>query len=119
MHERCRGARSRGLAPKRRVPHCLRIGDRVRIVTPDPGFDYLLEATYVVPPERVDLIRPGAAPRLALVTCFRSGTWAPPPIAWWFTRAPRRRAPGQEGGRTGHVAGEPQPPREVPGSPGR
>jgi LPXTG-site transpeptidase (sortase) family protein len=57
----------------------VRIGDRVRIVTPEAGFDYEVEATFVVPPERVDLIQPGPGPRLALVTCYPFGYVGPAP----------------------------------------
>lgn len=49
------------------------MGDHVTIVTPEAIYDYLVEATYIVPPERVDLIRESTRPRLALVTCYPFG----------------------------------------------
>ncbi len=57
----------------------VRVGDRVRIATPEGGFDYVVEATHVVAPERVDLIRAGPTPRLALVTCYPFGYVGPAP----------------------------------------
>jgi sortase A len=55
-------------------------GDHVTIVTPEATFDYLVEATFIVPPERVDLIRPGKRARLALVTCYPFGYLGTAPL---------------------------------------
>lgn len=47
-----------------------RAGDRVRIVTLRGTFDYQVESTMVVDPERRELLKPTRRPTLTLITCF-------------------------------------------------
>jgi sortase A len=82
----------------------VKIGDRVRIVTPEAGFDYEVDATFVVPPERVDLIRPGPGPRLALVTCYPFGYVGPAPYRLVVQARPVSASAGSSA-KSGRVPG--------------
>jgi sortase A len=57
------------------------LGDRIRIATPDGVFDYEVESTVFVNPDRGDLLAATEEPRLTLVTCY--------PFSW-VGPAPRR-----------------------------
>lgn len=60
------GHRDTFFRPLRRA----RVGDLLRITTPDGVFSYRIEARYIVPPDRVDLIASTGRPTLTLVTCY-------------------------------------------------
>jgi sortase A len=48
----------------------VRVGDQVVLTTPRGTFRYVVEATAVVRPDRVDVLDPTAEPTLTLVTCY-------------------------------------------------
>jgi sortase A len=92
----------------------VRIGDQVRIVTPEAGFDYVVEATYIVRPERVDLIRAKTGRRLALVTCYPFGYIGPAPYRMVVHARPAheaRHTRAADRGRAGSAAGRTAPRR--------
>jgi sortase A len=45
-------------------------GDRIVVRTPDGQFTYSVDSTFVVRPERGDLLNPTGQPMLTLVTCY-------------------------------------------------
>jgi sortase A len=58
--------RDRHFRPLRKV----RVGDLVRLTTPDGSFDYRVEFTQIVEAESTELVSDLAAPVLTLVTCY-------------------------------------------------
>jgi sortase A len=56
-------------------------GDSIRIATAEGIFSYVVDSTFVVLPDRVDLLRPTGRPMLTLVTCYPFG---------WIGSAPKR-----------------------------
>jgi sortase A len=46
------------------------LGDRIRVHTPDGVFEYEVETTLIVKPDRGDLLRPTKKQTLTLVTCY-------------------------------------------------
>lgn len=56
-------------------------GDSIRLTTPDGSFVYRVDSTFVVAPDRGDLLDPTSEPVLTLVTCHPFG---------WFGHAPNR-----------------------------
>jgi len=56
-------------------------GDRILVRTPDGRFTYAVDSTFVVTPDRGDLLNPTGHPMLTLVTCY--------PFHW-IGPAPRR-----------------------------
>lgn len=48
----------------------VRRGDTIHVDTPDGEFRYRVERTWIVDPDRVDLIAPTPRPALTLVTCY-------------------------------------------------
>ncbi len=45
-------------------------GDAIALTTPDGRFEYTVQDTQVVEPSRIDVLEPGSAPTLTLVTCY-------------------------------------------------
>jgi sortase A len=78
----------KGLAKVRR-------GDVVRLSTPEGEFQYVVERTAVVRPERVDLIAPTPEPTLTLVTCHPFNVLGPAPDR--FVVRARRVLPAHSG----------------------
>jgi sortase A len=60
------GHRDRNFWPLQRI----KVGDHLRLVTPGRTFDYFVDWTTVVEPDRVDLLGPTDEPSLTLVTCY-------------------------------------------------
>jgi len=56
-------------------------GDTIRVDTADGTFLYAVDRTYVVTPDRADLMKPTGRPMLTLVTCYPFG---------WIGTAPER-----------------------------
>jgi sortase A len=54
-------------------------GDSIRIATSDGVFSYVVDSTFVVEPDRADLLRPTGRPMLTLVTCYPFGWIGPAP----------------------------------------
>ncbi len=48
----------------------LKIGDQIRLLTPDGTLDYAVDSMVIVPPTRVDLVASTGRPNLTLVTCY-------------------------------------------------
>jgi sortase A len=48
----------------------IRNGDNITIETPMGSFRYKVEATWIVEPERIDVLNPTAYPALTLITCY-------------------------------------------------
>jgi sortase A len=48
----------------------VRLGDRVRMTTPEGVIEYRVESKGVVGPERTEVLRSSGAPTLTLITCF-------------------------------------------------
>lgn len=66
-------------------------GDSIRIATTEGVFSYVVDSTFVVMPDRGDLLRSTGKPMLTLVTCYPFG---------WIGPAPKRfivRASGVAG----------------------
>jgi sortase A len=59
----------------------VRRGDHIRVRTPDGQFTYRVDSTFVVTPDRGDLLNPTGRPMLTLVTCY--------PFRW-IGSAPKR-----------------------------
>jgi sortase A len=57
----------------------VRAGDRVRITTQAGVYDYQVDSTDVVGPERVDLLDASAAATLTLITCYPFNYLGPAP----------------------------------------
>lgn len=53
----------------RRVRH-LKIGDTLRLATPEATFEYRIAETRIVDPDAVDVLAPTTQPSLTLVTCY-------------------------------------------------
>jgi LPXTG-site transpeptidase (sortase) family protein len=67
-------------------------GDTIRIGTAEGVFSYVVDSTFIVTPDRGDLLRSTGTPTLTLVTCYPFG---------WIGPAPKRfivRASGVAGG---------------------
>jgi sortase A len=48
----------------------IRLGDEMRLATPQRELRYLVERTLVVEPDDVSVLEPSPEPRLTLITCF-------------------------------------------------
>src|SRR6185503_4867321 len=57
----------------------VREGDHLRLVTLRGAYDYVVEGTEVVAPDRADLLGPSAQPTLTLVTCYPFSMVGPAP----------------------------------------
>jgi len=64
-------------------------GDRIQVRTPDGDFTYRVDSTFVVTPDRGDLLNHTGRPMLTLVTCY--------PFHW-IGPAPKRFIVGERGG---------------------
>jgi sortase A len=51
----------------------VRLGDRVRMTTPDGVFDYRVESKLVVRPENASVLSASRTPTLTLITCYPFG----------------------------------------------
>jgi sortase A len=60
------GHRDRVFWPLQRIS----VGDHLRLVTPHGTYDYFVDWTQVVDPDRIDLLGPTEEPALTLVTCY-------------------------------------------------
>jgi len=60
------GHRYRVFWPLQRIS----VGDHLRLVTPHGTYDYFVDWTEVVDPDRIDLLGPTEEPALTLVTCY-------------------------------------------------
>jgi sortase A len=69
----------------------IRVGDRIRVETPDGVFFYAVDSSFVVSPERGDLLRPTGRAMLTLVTCYPFH-WIGPAPKRFIVRAHRVRA---------------------------
>ena len=54
-------------------------GDSIRIATSEGIFSYVVDSTFVVKPDRSDLLRSTGRPTLTLVTCYPFGWIGPAP----------------------------------------
>ncbi|HEU5310323.1 MAG TPA: class D sortase, partial [Candidatus Eisenbacteria bacterium] len=54
-------------------------GDSIRIATAEGVFSYVVDSTFIVMPDRGDLLRPTGVPTLTLVTCYPFGWIGPAP----------------------------------------
>jgi LPXTG-site transpeptidase (sortase) family protein len=54
-------------------------GDSIRIATTEGVFSYVVDSTFIVKPDRSDLLRPTGRPMLTLVTCYPFGWIGPAP----------------------------------------
>lgn len=48
----------------------IEIGDVIRITTPDGTFNYIVESTSIVKPDRVEVLEPSTGRALVLLTCY-------------------------------------------------
>jgi LPXTG-site transpeptidase (sortase) family protein len=69
----------------------IRVGDRIRVETPDGVFFYAVDSSFVVSPERGDLLRPTGRAMLTLVTCYPFH-WIGPAPKRFIVRAHEVRA---------------------------
>jgi sortase A len=51
----------------------LRLGDRVRVTTPDGVFEYRVDSRSVVEPDQTEVLASSGEPTLTLITCFPFG----------------------------------------------
>ena len=56
-------------------------GDTIRVATADGTFLYAVDKTFIVTPDRADLMKPTGRPMLTLITCYPFG---------WIGTAPER-----------------------------
>jgi len=54
-------------------------GDSIRIATAEGIFSYVVDSTFIVKPDRGDLLHPTGRPMLTLVTCYPFGWIGPAP----------------------------------------
>ena len=54
-------------------------GDSIRIATTEGVFSYVVDSTFIVRPDRGDLLRATGTPMLTLVTCYPFGWVGPAP----------------------------------------
>jgi sortase A len=57
----------------------VRPGDRVTLTTPEGVFDYDIDSTDVVAPDRVEILAPSGSPSLTLITCYPFNYVGPAP----------------------------------------
>lgn len=57
----------------------IRVGDRIRVSTPDRDFDYVVSGTRVVAPDDVSVLAPTTESTLTLITCFPFDMTGPAP----------------------------------------
>lgn len=69
------GHRDTFFSPLKRV----RVGDRIRVSTPDGDFSYVVSETRVVAPDDVSVLAPTTEPALTLITCFPFNMAGPAP----------------------------------------
>ncbi len=63
----------------------VKVGDVLRLVTPQGRFEYVVRTLHVVDPDRADLLQPGARPQLTLVTCYPFSRVGPAPSRFVVT----------------------------------
>ena len=80
----------------------VRRGDRIRVDTADGVFVYDVDSSFVVRPDRGDLLRPTGKPMLTLVTCYPFH-WIGPAPKRFIVRAHAVARPGR-GGEPGEAA---------------
>lgn len=83
----------------------IEIGDRIRIETPRGEFRYRVTETYVVEPERVEVVESRGAPQVTLVTCYPFDYVGPAPRRFIVHGALERTAGGDPS-----EASQPAPP---------
>lgn len=57
----------------------IRIGDRIRVSTPERDFDYIVSETRIVGPDEVSVLDPTEEPALTLITCYPFDMTGPAP----------------------------------------
>lgn len=57
----------------------IRVGDRIRVSTPERDFDYVVSDTRVVAPDDVSVLAPTSESTLTLITCFPFDMTGPAP----------------------------------------
>ena len=90
----------------------IQAGDRIRIETPDGVFLYDVDSSFVVRPERGDLLRPVGRAMLTLVTCYPFH-WIGPAPKRFIVRAHEVRTPEVAAGDAAAAAPAPAPGRRA------